>query len=57
MTSLLGEIIGLTEKHITVSTRDGVLEITMVKGPGLGKVGVPQFVSKTGIKVGDRFTG
>jgi methionyl-tRNA formyltransferase len=52
-----GEIIGLTGKHITVSTRDGVLEITKVKGPGLGKVEVPQFVSKTGIKVGDRFTG
>jgi methionyl-tRNA formyltransferase len=50
-----GEVLGLHQDRLAVSTGDGVLEILKVKVPGMGKVKASDFVTDSGIKGGERF--
>jgi methionyl-tRNA formyltransferase len=50
-----GEILGLQQDHLMVSTGKGALEISRVKTPALGKVEASKFVAESGVKNGDRF--
>lgn len=49
-----GEILGLEGGHLMVSTGKGVLEISKVGTPGLGKVEASKVVAESGVKKGDR---
>jgi methionyl-tRNA formyltransferase len=50
-----GEILGLEQDHLLVSTGRGALEISKVRTPALGKVEASEFVADSGVKSGDRF--
>jgi len=50
-----GEIIGLTENRLDVSTKDGILGIEKVRVPDRGKIVAEEFLTESGIKGGDRF--
>ncbi len=49
-----GEILGLQEDRLAVSTGDGVLEISKIKIPGTGKIKASDFVHESDIQKGDR---
>jgi methionyl-tRNA formyltransferase len=49
-----GEILGLEGDHLMVSAGEGVLEISKVRTPALGKMEASKFVAETGVKKGDR---
>lgn len=49
-----GEMLGLEEDHLMVSTGKGVLEISKVRTPALGKIEASKFVAESGVKKGDR---
>ena len=49
-----GEILGLEQDHLMVSTGKGALEISRVRTPALGKVEASKFVAESGVKNGDR---
>jgi methionyl-tRNA formyltransferase len=50
-----GEVLGMTENGLSVSTKDGTLEIAKVRTPDQGKIDAADFVAHSGIKGGDRF--
>jgi methionyl-tRNA formyltransferase len=50
-----GEILGLEEDRLIVSTGTGALEISKVRTPDLGKVEASKFAVDSGVKTGDRF--
>lgn len=50
-----GEILGLQQGNLAVSTGDGILEVSKVKAQGMGKVGASEFLSESAIKKGDLF--
>lgn len=50
-----GEVIGLTENRLSVSTKDGILEIAKVRTPDQGKIEAADFVAQSGMRGGDRF--
>jgi len=50
-----GEILGLEQDHLMVSTGKGALEISRVGTSGLGKVEASKFVTESGVKNGDRW--
>jgi len=50
-----GEILGLQQDRLAVSTGDGVLEISKIKMPGAGKMKASDFLSELGIQEGHRF--
>ena len=50
-----GEILGLDQGRLAVSTAYGVLEVSKIKMPGMGKVGASDFLTESGIKKGNRF--
>jgi len=50
-----GDILGLDQGRLLVSTGDGALEISKVRTPDLGKVGADDLISETGIQEMDRF--
>jgi len=49
-----GEILGLEQNHLVVSTGEGALEISKMKTRDLGKVEASRFVAESGVKNGDR---
>jgi methionyl-tRNA formyltransferase len=49
-----GEILGLEQDQLLVSTGEGALEISKVRTPALGKVEAAAFVTESGVKKGDR---
>ena len=50
-----GEILGLAQDRLAVSTGDGVLEISKIKMPGERKMKASDFLSELGIQEGHRF--
>ncbi len=50
-----GRVIDVTGEYLKISTGDGILEVTRVRAPDLGKVKIEDFIEKSGIKKGDKF--
>ncbi len=52
-----GMVIDIKRATLAISTGDGILEVERVRVPNMGKIAVAEFVTKSAIKEGDRFTG
>lgn len=52
-----GEVIGIKERLLAVSTKGGILEMAKIRVPEMGKLEVSEFIAQSGMKEGDRFIG